>query len=224
MSPSIHQSYRLAVGTCVALGMMGCLCPPCAPEPSTVEKVAPGSKLVLWDGDESKGQNAQGWADCDQKPGCQGKFSVIAKEGVDGSTALRFHGAGAGWIGGGWNLFGWWPENAGFDISQYDDLTFMIRTQSPEPALNVDPGSVGVGMRCSNGKKDSASANVLQRARGFADGRWHRVVIPLRELRKGKEGKAFDLHTAWEFVFSTWAASKRSFDVYLDDIAVEKRK
>jgi hypothetical protein len=224
MSQSLEPYLRVAVGVSAALATLGCLCPPCGPDPATVEKVAPGSRLVLWDGDDAKGHNAQGWADCDSKPECQSKFAVAPKEGMNGSTALRFHGEGPGWIGGGWNLFGWWPENAGYDISQYDALTFTIRTKASEPSLNVDPGSVGVGMRCSNGKKDSSSAKILPHAHRYSDGSWHQVVIPVRELRKGRQGKAFDLHTVWELVFFTWSESKRNFDVYLDDIAVEKKK
>jgi len=219
----ISSLPRLVAAAVVSLSFVGCLCPPCGPDPASVEPVAPGSKLVLWDGDDHRGQNAGGWADCDKKPACKGAFAVVKGAGTDGSSALRFHGEGSGWIGGGWNFFGWWPENAGIDISQYDELTFMIRTEAKTPALGIDPGSLQVGLRCSNGKKDSASAEVLKRARGYNDGRWHRAVIPLRELRKGKQGKAFDPRTTWEFVVSTWSGSKRDFNVYLDDIAVEKR-
>jgi hypothetical protein len=55
------------------------------------------------------------------------------------------------------------------------------------------------------------------------DAKWHEVEVPLAELYKGKEGQQFDPKTAWEFLLSTWASDTRTFDIYVDNIAVKKK-
>src|SRR5438094_631620 len=103
-------SARLAVLAGLAflpLGAAGCLCPPCpgATVPATagggLEGPAPtvtaGSRLVVWDGDNA-GTGAQGWDACDAKSGCS-KVSAVPGVGINGSTGLRLHGDGPGWLG-----------------------------------------------------------------------------------------------------------------------------
>lgn len=177
--------------------------------------------MVIWNGDDVKG--GSGWASCDQTPACKVETSLVEGEGIDGSSAMRVRAKGGGWIGGGWNWFGWWPENGGNDISQYDDFSLMIRVVAKEQKLLPEAGAVMVGLRCSNGKKSSPFAGIAQRAKGFTDGKWHKVTLPISSFRKGKEGKQFDLKSVWEIAFSTWADSPRDFDLYFDEISVEKR-
>jgi hypothetical protein len=57
--------------------------------------------------------------------------------------------------------------------------------------------------------------------KGFADGKWHKVSIPISTFTKGK-GAKFDLHSFWELRITTWSGGSRSFDIYFDDIAAEK--
>jgi hypothetical protein len=178
--------------------------------------------MVIWNGDDVKG-SAQGWGDCDQKPSCSVNVSLVEGEGIDGSSALRVRAKGGGWLGGGWNWFGWWPENGGTDISRYDDLSMMVRVVANDKSKLPEPGGVTVGLRCSNGKRSSPFSSLGQRAKGLTDGKWHKVTIPMTEFRKGKEGKLFDLKTVWEFNFSTWSDSPREFDIFFDEISVEKR-
>jgi hypothetical protein len=119
----------------------------------------------------------------------------------------------------GWNWFGWFPETAGTSVSPYGSLTFQIRVVSSSPDSGPD-ASFTVFLRCSNGKKDSAAVPVRNYAPQFADGKWHRVVVPLGDLMQGK-GAAFDAATTWELDFSHWSSHARAFDVYVDDIAAE---
>lgn len=177
---------------------------------------------MIWDGD-TVGGKAQGWSDCDDKPKCKTKLGPVAGEGVDGSMALHFHGEGPKWIGMGWNWFGWWPKDAGIDISPYDTLTFSMRVVSPDPKNAPTPASMTVALRCSAGEKNSASVSLEKYLKNPADGKWHEVSVPLAEFYKGKEGKLFDPKSAWELNFGTWASNSRTFDVYLDNIAVAKK-
>src|SRR5205823_9987155 len=114
----------------IASGAAGCLCPPCptagggaTANAGTATKApsaaaAPGSRQVLWDG-EGAGGGAQGWDACaDPKVGCS-KVGTAASVGINASTGLKMRGDGTGFLGMGWNLFGWYPENAGIDMTPY---------------------------------------------------------------------------------------------------------
>jgi hypothetical protein len=180
-----------------------------------------GSRLVIWDGDEA-GTGAQGWESCDDKPSCKVKVGMEAGSGSNGSNGLKFHGEGGGWIGMGWNLFGWYPENAGVDLGPYSHLTFQIRAEAKSGGGAPDPGAAAVLLGCSANKNDSADAPIDKYVKGFADGKWHKVSIPIAAFMKGK-GAKFDLHSFWEFRISTWSGLKRSFDIYIDDLAAEKQ-
>jgi hypothetical protein len=176
---------------------------------------------VIWDGDGA-GAGAQGWSECDKKPSCKATVAVARKAGREESTALKFHSEGAGWGGMGWNWFGWWPENAGVDIAPYDNLTFWLRVETKSPEDAPDPDAFVVALRCSAGNKNSGTVQLTKAKRNFVDGKWHKIVIPLKEFYRGKEGKQFDPHSAWELNFSAWSASHRDYDAYIDEIAVER--
>lgn len=215
-----------------ALALNGCICPPCncgiqaangAGDGTTSGGdsgggVAPsGDKHMLWDG-EGAGDGAKGWADCDKKPNCKGTLAPAPGKGTDDSTALHFHGEGDGWIGGGWNFIGWWPEDGGIDVSGYGKLTFDIKVNSESEELAPDAGALNVALRCSKGKKDSEAVTIKNYAPDVLNGEWHKVEIPLGEFAK----EEFDPTTMWEIDLSTWSQSPKKFDIYLDNIAVEK--
>ncbi|MDP9002707.1 MAG: hypothetical protein M3O46_21670 [Myxococcota bacterium] len=141
--------------------------------------------------------------------------------GVDGSVGIKFHGEGPGWIGMGWNWFGWYPETAGTDLTPYTNLTFQIRVEGKSAETAPDPGALSASLGCSKGKKNSADATIQKYAGDFADGKWHKVVIPLADLTAGS-GAAFDRATAWEFRVSNWSGALRDFNIDVDDIAVEQ--
>jgi hypothetical protein len=121
----------------------------------------------------------------------------------------------------GWNLFGWYPEGAGIDISPYTHLTFQIRVVAKSPDLA--PDYLGLSLGCSNkSKKDSADIPVEKYVKTFADGKWHKVEIPISALIKGA-GAQFELQSFWEFRLHTWTGTPKNFDIYLDDITAEKQ-
>ncbi len=229
-SRSLHRYSWLSLAALLATGGAGCLCPPC-PEDLVVvgpgaalgasAPVAPGSRLVLWDGDGA-GAGAQGWDACDPKAGCS-KVGPAPGGGVGGTTGLKLHGDGPAYLGMGWNLFGWYPENAGYDMTPYSHLTFQIRVEAKSPADGPDPTSVNVVLGCSHNKKDSATVPLQRYEKGFADGKWHKVAIPVAQFTKGRVGAAFDAQSFWELRIATWSATPRHFDIYLDDIALEKQ-
>ena len=238
MTPNSHTLPAYAwLAVLASVSTAGCLCPPCpgagvappaatAAAPSAAAPVASasaaaGSRLVIWDGDgESVGAGAKGWDSCDQKPACQTKLGPDSGSGVNGSTSLKFHGEGPGWLGMGWNLFGWYPETAGVDISPYSHLTFQIRVDAK--SAEAAPEYLGLSLGCSDKtKKDSANMAIEKYAKAFADGKWHKIEIPISALIKGA-GAQFGLDSFWEFRLHTWTGTPKNFDIYIDEIAVEK--
>ncbi|HEY5284827.1 MAG TPA: hypothetical protein VIM14_18690, partial [Polyangia bacterium] len=153
---------------------------------------------------------------------CKVKIGADSGSGTNGSTALKLHGEGPGAILMGWNLFGWYPENAGYDMTPYNHLTFQIRVEAKSAEAAPDPASVVVLLGCSRNKKNSASLSVEKYAKGFQDGKWHKVEIPISAFTKGA-GAGFDAQSLWEFRLATWSGSPRHFDIFLDDITLEKQ-
>ena len=238
MMPNSHKWFAYAwLAVLASISTAGCLCPPCpgavvagppaaaaapgAGNTGAAAPAAPGSRLVLWDGDGA-GLGAQGWDSCDQKASCKVKVGADSGSGTNGSTSLKLHGEGPGFIGRGWNLFGWYPENAGYDMTPYSHLTFQIRVEAKSAEAAPDPGSVGVLLGCSRNKKDTATVPLEKYAKGFGDGKWHKVEIPISAFTKGP-GAGFDAQSFWEFRLATWSGTPRNFDIYLDDIALEKQ-
>ena len=70
-------------------------------------------------------------------------------------------------------------------MTPYSHLTFQIRVEGKSPEVAVDPASVGVLLGCSGNKNDSATVPVERYAKGFADGKWHKVEIPISAFTKG---------------------------------------
>jgi hypothetical protein len=118
-------------------------------------------------------------------------------------------------------LFGWYPETAGIDISPYSHLTFQIRVDAK--SAEAAPEYLGLALACSNkGAKDTADMPIDKYVKAFADGKWHKVEIPISALTKGA-GAKFDLTSFWEFRLHTWTGTPKNFDIYIDDIAAEKQ-
>lgn len=180
---------------------------------------APGDKAIIWDGDDN-GLSAKGWQDCDKKPDCKATLAPTPAVGFNNSVGLKAHGEGPGWIGFGWNWFGWYPENGGTDVSGYKYLKLRIRVEAKSPEEAPDPSSMSVSLKCSSNKEKGQSKDVAlakHSKENLIDGQWHEVSLPLADMKKDE----FDPKTAWEFVFSTWSPVPRNFNIYLDDIRFE---
>jgi len=160
------------------------------------------------------------WASCDAKPDCQATFGVVERAGADGNRALRFHGEGRGWLGGGFNWTSWRPDLAR-DFTRFTKLTFRIRVQPPTAATS-GPAALSVAL-ASSGRdgQTSATAKMHDYEPAVLDGTWHRVTIPLSALTTRDAGPAFDLSASTELRISTWSPGPKHFDVYLDQISVE---
>ncbi|HEY3816217.1 MAG TPA: hypothetical protein VGL81_03550 [Polyangiaceae bacterium] len=215
----------------------GCLCPPCpvgagattastntgGAATSAAAATPTADRLVIWDGD--KVGAGQSWADCGKKDlKCKSTLAKAAGQGFNGSAGMKWHAEGPDWMGGGWNWFGWWPMDSGTNIRGYGSLTFEVKVDAKTPDLAPDGDALAIALRCGNSKIkacNTASVPLHRYVADFADGQWHKAVIPMADLISG-EGAQFDPSTAWEFDLNEWSGPPRDFTVYVDDIAMEK--
>jgi hypothetical protein len=214
-----------------------CLCPPCAAPGATTAAATPaaeaapaaaggggpvasGTQTMIWDGEEAAA--GMSWASCDKEGKCKATLAIAQGEGANGTNALKLHGEGEGWQGGGWNWHGWWPENAGTDISGFDNLTLSVKVAGASKEKTPQATGINFTFGCSKDKKNSADANLGKYAATAADGQWHEVTIPLKDFFDGK-GAECDARTAWEIRVSSWAGTEMNYDILLDNIAVKKK-
>jgi hypothetical protein len=187
---------------------------------SSTRAGGPVDALVIWDGDENAG--GKGWATCNKKGECQATLEPLLDAGKEG-TGLKFHGEGPDWIGMGWNWYGWYPEDAGTDVSEHEKVSFWIKVEAKSKAEAPDPNSVEMWLSCScpDNKDDEKGSNhvkIKDFNKDFDDGSWHEVVIPLKNLSEGKSSK-FDKKSVWELDIGTYSSEPRNFNIYIDKIA-----
>lgn len=237
VSNKLHATEILALGTAAtSLWLSGCLCPTCAQAPGAATpataQAAPATETaaasasaadpqtVIWDGENAA--NGQSWASCDNEGKCQATLAVANGEGKDGGIGLKFHGEGPGWKGAGWNWHGWYPKNAGTDLSVYDDLKLSVKITAASKDALPDLNGVNIALGCSANEKSSADAPLGKYASNAADGNWHDVTIPLSAFFDG-DGKECDARTAWEFRVGSWSQAPVNFDLVVDNITAAKR-
>ena len=175
-------------------------------------KVASTSERhIVWDGEEFA--HGLSWA-APQNP-----FIYLKPQTDDahsGEVALEFHGDGAGWMGGGWNWHGWYPSNAGTDITGFRNLAFWVKV------VGDNPGGIGIALNCSSNKKQTRACSIQDYCPGLLDGAWHEVVMPLTDLYQG--AREFDPRSVWQLDLNIWAPKERKFSLYIDDIGFDNRR
>lgn len=197
--------------------------PPYDPSQDKTSKVDVDKEvMVVWDGDKVGG-SAKEWVKCNMTGACKSTIKPAPGEGVNGTVGLEWHVEGKDWKGFGWNWFGWWPENAGTDVSQYKNLSFWIRVKSAAPEQAPDLKDLKVSLACSTGKRESEQVSLVGSVDNLSDGKWHEIIIPLSEFTKGK-GKDFDLTRAWEIRLGEYSMTPRNFEVFIDNIGFDNRK
>ena len=218
----------------LAMGPSACIGPAGGPQaapgannanaaPATVAPTAGANgKALVWNG-EGVGSSAKSWTGCGKKDApCKATLGAMPSVGHDGSTGLRFHGEGSDWLGGGWNWFGWWPQNGGTDVSAFKNLSFWFKAEAKSPAEAPDPGSVLIILGSSTGQKESGDVLLARYEAKAFDGEWHEIVIPVAEFLKGK-GSGFDPKSVWELRVGSWSGDEKKFDLYFDDIGFDNR-
>jgi hypothetical protein len=199
--------------------------PPYNPAEAEAFKVDVTKEVTLvWDGDQIGGK-AKEWANCNLKDKCKSTLKITAGEGVNDSVGLEWHVEGKDWKGFGWNWFGWWPENAGTDVSEFKNLSFWIRLRLDEPGKGPELKDLSVFLAGSGkgGKDETAQVPLMGYVESLDDQEWHEIIVPLSELTKGK-GKDFDLTKTWEFRLGEYSMTEHNFTIFVDNIGFDNRK
>ncbi|MGD0089176.1 MAG: hypothetical protein ABSE73_04590 [Planctomycetota bacterium] len=169
-------------------------------------------KEVVYDG-ANIGENAKGWASAT----APSKATVAAQEmevRTAGKKTMQFQAQGKDWMGMGWNWFGWWPEDSGTDISNHKNLSFWAKVTGEKK-----PAQLTVGLT-SNDKKKSETADLLKYCPELLDGKWHELVVPIKDLdTKNELTKA----KVWEIDFGTWSQDEINFSLFVDEIGFDSR-
>jgi len=177
---------------------------------------------LVWDGEKHNG-NAKEWANCNLKEACKSTVKAAPKEGVNGSIGLEWHAEGKDWKGFGWNWHGFWPPDAGTDVTPYKNLSFWIRLKLDDPQKAPDLNDLKVGLACSvKGKEESETVSLIGYVDSLSDQSWHEIIVPLGDLIKGK-GKDFDLTKTWELRMGEYSMAEHNFTVFVDNIGFDNR-
>lgn len=228
MSHSLTRTLALVSLPVVALLAAASSCirpPPFDPSEVAASDVEVTEEVFLvWDGDEHGG-NAKEWANCNLKDACKSTLKTAPGEGVNGSVGLEWHVEGKDWKGFGWNWFGWWPENAGTDVSGYKNLSFWIRLRADDPKGVPELKDLSVFLAgSSKGNKDeTAQVALIGYIEDLSDEKWHEIIIPVSDLTKGK-GKDFDLTKTWEFRMGEYSMVPHNFTIFVDNIGFDNRQ
>ncbi len=169
-------------------------------------------KDVVFDGDQV-GENAKGWADPPEKASVAAQDKEVR---IAGKKTVEFHGKGTGWMGCGWNWFGWYPEDAGTDVSHYKNLRFWAKlTGDKKPVLL---SATLVANETDKDKKASEACSLFKYCAGLSDGKWHEIVIPISDLYVKKD---VNRTKVWEMMLGCWTDDEVNFTLFVDEIAFE---
>jgi len=174
---------------------------------------ASDAKLLVWNGEQFAGGHP--WL---APPMPLNYFKAQTDEAKSGKTSMELRAECAGWVGGGWNWHGWYPSNAGTDVSAYANLTFWAKLEGDHP------NSMNVKINTSTGRS-TASVSIFDyvvNEGDLTDGEWHEIIIPLADMTEG-EGAGFDAKKAWEIGFDSWAPQVRAFSMFVDDVGFDNR-
>jgi len=134
------------------------------------------------------------------------------------SLELKFHDKNI-WIGCGFDWFDWKTgRTLGTDTSKMSNLNFWIKTTGLKEDLQVQ-------LLCNGDVVDTPEhhapkMSIAKYCPTFRDGKWHEVVIPLRDMAypKGYDPKVV---TMIDFGFN--AEGEANGSIFLDDIAFDSR-
>ncbi len=183
--------------------------PPLPPPTAFVPAPAPVRSLhrdlLVWDGGELGG----GWRAPGPPTLVPLRDTSPANARRVGHAVVRCHTEASNFANFGWNWLGWFPADAGSDLTGMGSLIFAIRIVG-EPAE-----SVRVALNSSSNKSSSNEVDLVRLVPTVRDGAWHEVVVPLASLTAASH---FDARKAWEIKILTWSTGTRTLDIYLDEI------
>ncbi len=166
-------------------------------------------KEVVFDGD-TKGAKAGGWTHAPS-----GKVTIAAQDKEvrrSGKKTVEFHAVGKDYMGAGWNWMGFDPPDAATDVSAYKNLRFWAKVTGEKK-----PSQLSAALK-SNDKTMTEGDDLLQRCPDLLDGKWHELVIPIKDL---DSKNALTKTKVWEVQFGTWSQDEINFSLFVDEIGFD---
>ena len=171
----------------------------------------PNKDLVIWDGDTKADGKAWTSPTSDKitlKPN--------TKENHGGKQSLEFHGEGKDWMGYGWNWFGWWPADAGTDLSSADRVSLWVKVTGDKKPADFNFALISSGGKDKKNTPPLAMTKYVKDAKPLTDGDWHQVIIPLKDIYADKTD--FDPKLAWEFDIGEFSQDDVNFSIFVDNV------
>ncbi len=158
------------------------------------------SALSLWEGGVPA--RGEGWVGKTETAASIG----LGDAGAGGSRLIHYHNSGSGHF----SIFGWnWASSAESpaNLEQFDAISFAIKIAGPKAMAELY-----VGFTAENPTPVSLRVYDPQ----FADGEWHTIRIPLRDLRWNLLAPKTDPTEARSLVFMTYLWDKSAYEIFLD--------
>jgi hypothetical protein len=208
MRPSLMALTLIALSVAVGRADSGTN-RPAATTSSPSPALASVKRVVVWDGEQaSKGA---GWVN--PKTCSIGPQTVEVHSGR-AAVEFKFEGSGEEWLGAGWNWCAFQTGPYGTDITAFKHFTFWMKTKGKVVDIQLN-------LLCNGDKFDmpehhTEKVSALNYCPQLHDGQWHKVSIPLADL---KPPKGFDPLHVGELQLFNAGAGDGSF--FFDDLAVE---
>ena len=179
-----------------------------------VSPIGPDIKrTVVWDGEtHDKGSS---WVNPTTST-----FLRTQSDAHSGNTALelKFHDKQI-WIGFGFDWFDWKTgRTVGTDTSKMTNLNFWIKSNGLTEDLQVQ-------LLCNGDVVDTPEhhapkMSIVKYCPNFRDGKWHEVVIPLRDM---DYPKGYDPKVVTMIDFGFYTQGEATGSIQLDDLAFDNR-
>jgi hypothetical protein len=170
-------------------------------------------RVVVWDGEtHSKGSS---WVNPTTST-----FLKTQGDAHSGNTALelKFHDKQV-WIGCGFDWFDWKTgRKLGTDTSKMTNLNLWIKSNGLTEDLQLQ-------LLCNGDVVDTPEhhapkMSVVKYCPSFRDGKWHEVVIPLRDMAYPK---GYDPKVVTMIDFGFYTQGEATGSILIDDIAFDNR-
>jgi len=163
--------------------------------------------LVVWDG--MTPAYGTGWVG---KGESAASISLDDKD-VDGKRFIHYHNMGNGQS----SIFGWrWTktQEKQVDLRQFDAISFAIRITGPDKMQELYFGIT---------EYNPTPVSLRKYDPQFADGAWHKITIPLRDLKWSPYAPVSDMTEVRGCVFMTHLWENSNYEIYLDHITFDRK-
>jgi hypothetical protein len=162
--------------------------------------------LVVWDSKSFTG--GKGWTG----KGEDAASIKLAEPDNEGKKLIRYHNKIQGYR---YSTFGWqWDESQqAIDLAQYDAVSFNIKITGPQKpqqlfftVTELNPAPVPL-----------STYDPL-----FTDGSWHRITIPVKDMKWRGSSAAVDQSAVKGFELMTFVWDPAEFDIELDHVTFDR--